>query len=194
MYWRYLCCCGASRPLLEQRRGVGRIALYKPSTEKYNDYILRAVGLLGYVVTFVLATHRSKYPVMLGLYSARYALVLFGLLAISTGLLTFSVPRWRARFAQRPARTVSRRQAWGLMLASWLALPLSFVLLWSSLPPHQDRPLVTAFFLMFEVVFVAGLIWWGGATGFPFPPACFLVVCLIWGTDHPTCSFEWKGA
>ena len=181
MYWRYWCCCGASRPLLEQRRGVGRIALYKRSTEKYNDYILRAVGLLGYVVTFVLATHRSKYPVMLGLYSARYALVLFGLLAVSTGLLTFSVPRWRARFAQRPARTVSRRQAWVLMLASWLALPLSFVLLWSILPPHQDRPLVTAFFLMFEVVFVAGLLWWSGVgqQGFRFHRPAFWLFVLF---------------
>ena len=48
------------------------------------------------------------------------------------------------------------------MLASWLALPLSFVLLWSILPPHQDRPLVTAFLLIFEVVIVAGLLWWSG--------------------------------
>ena len=181
MYWRYWCCCGASRPLLEQRRGVGRIALYKRSTEKYNDYILRAVGLLGYVVTFVLATHKSKYPVVLGLYSARYALVLFGLLAVSTGLLTFSVPRWRARFAQRPARTVSRRQAWVLMLASWLALPLSFMLLWSILPPHQDRPLVTAFFLMFEVLVVAGLLWWSGVGqhGFRFQRPAFWLFVLF---------------
>ena len=125
MYRRCWRCCGASERLLERRQGAVRIVLHKPSTEKYNDYILRAVGLLGYAAAFLLATHNSKYPVVLGLYSVRYALVLSGLLMVSTGLLVLSVSRWRARFAQGPARAVSRRQAWGLALAGWLALPLS---------------------------------------------------------------------
>ena len=97
---------------------------------------------------------------------------------------------------ERPARAVSRRQAWVLMLTGWLALPLSFVLLWSILPPHQDRPLVTAFLLMFEVMIVAGLLWWGGVgqQGFRFQKPVFLVVGLLRGTDHPTRSIEWEGA
>ena len=139
-----------------------RIVLHKPSTEKYNDYILRAVGLLGYAAAFLLATHNSKYPVVLGLYSVRYALVLSGLLVVSTGLLVLSVPRWRARFAQGPARTVSRRQAWGLALAGWLALPLSFMLLRLVLPANDDRALTVSFLLMVEVAVMAGLLRWCG--------------------------------
>ena len=139
-----------------------RIVLHKPSTEKYNDYILRAVGLLGYAAAFLLATHNSKYPVVLGLYSVRYALVLSGLLVVSTGLLVLSVPRWRARFSQGPARTVSRQQAWGLALAGWLALPLSFVLLRLVLPANDDRALTVSSLLMVEVAVMAGLLRWCG--------------------------------
>ena len=139
-----------------------RIVLHKPSTEKYNDYILRAVSLLGYAATFLFATHNSKYPVVLGLYSVRYALVLSGLLAVSTGLLVLSVPRWRARFSQGPARTVSRRQAWGLALAGWLALPLSFMLMRLVLPANDDRALTVSFLLMVEVAVMAGLLRWCG--------------------------------
>ena len=162
MYRRCWRCCGASERLLERRQGAVRIVLHKPSTEKYNDYILRAVGLLGYAAAFLLATHNSKYPVVLGLYSVRYALVLSGLLVVSTGLLVLSVPRWRARFAQGPARTVSRRQAWGLALAGWLALPLSFMLLRLVLPANDDRALTVSFLLMVEVAVMAGLLRWCG--------------------------------
>ena len=170
MYRRCWRCCGASERLLERRQGAVRIVLHKPSTEKYNDYILRAVGLLGYAAAFLLATHNSKYPVVLGLYSVRYALVLSGLLVVSTGLLVLSVPRWRARFAQGPARTVSRRQAWGLTLAGWLALPLSFMLLRLVLPANDDRALVTvSFLLMVEVAVMAGLLRWCGVGQHRFP-------------------------
>ena len=162
MYRRCWRCCGASERLLERRQGAVRIVLHKPSTEKYNDYILRAVGLLGYAAAFLLATHNSKYPVVLGLYSVRYALVLSGLLVVSTGLLVLSVPRWRARFAQGPARTVSRRQAWGLALAGWLALPLSFVLLRMVLPANDDRDLLISFGLVGLALTFAAALWWGG--------------------------------
>ena len=93
----------------------------------------------------------------------RYALVLVGLLVVSTGLLIFSLPRWRARFAQRPARSVSRRQAWGLVLAGWLALPLSFVLLCVVLPQNDDRALTISFILICELIVVVALLWWSGA-------------------------------
>lgn len=128
--------------------------------ERFNDLLLRIFGIFGFLVTAILAMHQSKYPVFLGLYSTRYALILLGLILVSAGLISFSLPGWRARLAQRSVRTASRRQAWVLMFAGWLALPVSFGLLRMVLPANDDRDLTIAFVLVVEVAVMVGVLWW----------------------------------
>ena len=102
--------------------------------------------------------HKSKYPVVFGIYSIRYALLLLGLMVVSTGLIVVSIPRWRQRLLQRPERVFSRRQAWVLVISGWVALLVSFVLLWLLLPANDVRKLTIIFVMILVVFFSAALL------------------------------------
>lgn len=98
------------------------------------------LGLLtagGVAVWLLLAGHVSQAPTVLGRWSARHTflLALAGGATLVAGAL--GVPAWRARLLRRPARAVTRRQAWGLLGGGLALLPVAAAALWWLLPLRQ---------------------------------------------------------
>lgn len=83
-------------------------------------------------------------------------------MVVSTGLIVVSIPRWRQRLLQRPERVVSRRLAWVLVTLGWLMLLVSFVLLHTVLPKHEEFELIIGFILLTELALVGVIYWWLG--------------------------------
>ena len=127
--------------------------------ERINDLLLRFFGILGFSALIVLSTHQSKHPVVFGIYSIRYALLLLGVVVVSTCLIVVSIPRLRQRLLRRPERVVPRRLAWALVIGGWVALLVSFVLLRTVLPIREENELTTSFILLSELAVMGGIFW-----------------------------------
>ena len=145
-----------------------------------NDWLLRLFGLVGLLATVVLAGHRSKYPVLFGLYSTRYAVMLLGLVVVSLGLMAVSVPRWRGRWLTEPDDTASPRLAWSILVFGWLSLPASFFSLRAILPAGENRDLLISFALIALAV-MFGLVLWrrGFAVGSGLRPHLLWLTLLF---------------
>ena len=124
--------------------------------------MLRFFAISGWIASIVLSTHQSKHPVFFGVYSIRYALLLLGLMVISTGLMLVSIHRWRQRLLQRPERVVPRRLAWALVIGGWVALLVSYVSLSLFFPDNENHYLITSFGVITVATSFGILLWRNG--------------------------------